>query len=26
VAEKGWIFFPSDDAIVSAVREARTAE
>jgi hypothetical protein len=24
VAEKGWIFFPDDDAVVAAVREALT--
>jgi hypothetical protein len=24
VSEKGWIFFPDDDAVVTAVREALT--
>ena len=24
VSEKGWIFFPDDDAVVKAVREALT--
>ena len=25
VSEKGWIFFPDDDAVVKAVREALTS-